>query len=160
MSVALCPGSFDPPTNGHIDIITRAADMFSEVVVGVVENPSKAARFQADQRVELLSALFAARANVRVQAFSGLVVEMARAAGAQTIVKGVRGVSDFDYELQMAHMNRHLSGVNTVFLPTNPEFSHISSSLVKEIAKLGGSLAGLVPDVVAAALEEQDSNAG
>ncbi len=160
MSVALCPGSFDPPTNGHVDIITRAADMFSEVVVGVVENPSKAARFRADQRVELLSALFADRANVRVQAFSGLVVEMARAAGAQTIVKGVRGVSDFDYELQMAHMNRHLSGVNTVFLPTNPEFSHISSSLVKEIAKLGGSLAGLVPDVVAAALEEQDSNAG
>ncbi len=160
MSVALCPGSFDPPTNGHIDIIARASGMFASLVVGVVENPSKAPRFDAQQRVKLLSDLFADRPNVRVQAFSGLVVEMAEAVGADTIVKGVRGVSDFEYELQMAHMNRHLSGVNTVFLPTNPEFSHISSSLVKEIAKLGGSIDGLVPVSVAAELEKQDPYAG
>lgn len=154
MTVALCAGSFDPPTNGHIDLIRRSAVMFDEVVVAIVANPAKTPRLSADRRMSLLSDLLADRSNVRVETFSGLVVELASAVGAQVIVKGVRGVADFEAEIQMAHMNRHLSGINTVFLPTSPEVAHISSSLVKEIFALGGSVEGLVPPSVAAALEE------
>jgi len=154
MTVALCAGSFDPPTNGHIDLIRRSASMFDEVVVGIVANPSKAPRLPADRRMSLLSDLLVGQINVRVETFSGLVVELATSVGAHVIVKGVRGVADFEAELQMAHMNRHLSGINTVFLPTSPEVAHISSSLVKEIFALGGSIEGLVPPSVAIALEE------
>jgi pantetheine-phosphate adenylyltransferase len=154
MTVALCAGSFDPPTNGHIDLIRRSASMFDEVVVGIVANPSKTPRLPADRRMSLLSDLLVGQINVRVETFSGLVVELATSVGAHVIVKGVRGVADFEAELQMAHMNRHLSGINTVFLPTSPEVAHISSSLVKEIFALGGSIEGLVPPSVAVALEE------
>ena len=154
MTVALCAGSFDPPTNGHLDLIRRSAGMFDEVVVGVVANPSKTPRLSADRRMTLLSELLADLSNVSVQTFSGLVVDLASGLGVEVIVKGVRGVADYDAEVQMAHMNRHLSGVNTVFLPTTPEVAHISSSLVKEIFALGGSIEDLVPSSVAAALEE------
>lgn len=154
MTVALCAGSFDPPTNGHLDLIRRAASMFDEVVVGIVANPAKTTRLAADRRMGLLSHLLADRTNVRVETFSGLVVELAASVEAQVIVKGVRGVADFEAEIQMAHMNRHLSGINTVFLPASPEVAHISSSLVKEIFALGGSIEGLVPPSVAVALEE------
>jgi len=154
MTVALCAGSFDPPTNGHLDLIRRAASMFDEVVVGIVVNPAKTARLAADRRMGLMSDLLADRTNVRVETFSGLVVELAASVEAQVIVKGVRGVADFEAEIQMAHMNRHLSGINTVFLPASPEVAHISSSLVKEIFALGGSIEGLVPPSVAVALEE------
>ncbi|MDH3192833.1 MAG: pantetheine-phosphate adenylyltransferase [Acidimicrobiia bacterium] len=154
MTMALCAGSFDPPTNGHLDLIDRAATMFDEVVVGVVSNPSKIPRLSADRRQQLLADLLADQANVRIEVFSGLVVELATSLGADVIVKGVRGVSDFDVETQMAHMNRQLSGINTVFLPTSPAVAHISSSLVKEIFALGGSIEGLVPPSVTVALEE------
>lgn len=154
MTVALCAGSFDPPTNGHLDLIRRAASMFDEVVVGIVVNPAKMARLSADRRMGLMSDLLVDRTNVRVETFSGLVVELAASVEAQVIVKGVRGVADFEAEIQMAHMNRHLSGINTVFLPASPEVAHISSSLVKEIFALGGSIEGLVPPSVAVALEE------
>ncbi|MBK5267069.1 MAG: pantetheine-phosphate adenylyltransferase [Acidimicrobiia bacterium] len=154
MTVALCAGSFDPPTNGHLDLIRRAASMFDEVVVGIVVNPAKTTRLAADRRMGLLNDLLADRTNVRVETFSGLVVELAASVEAQVIVKGVRGVADFEAEIQMAHMNRHLSGINTVFLPASPEVAHISSSLVKEIFALGGSIEGLVPPSVAVALEE------
>lgn len=154
MTMALCAGSFDPPTNGHLDLIDRAATMFDEVVVGVVSNPSKSPRLTADRRERLLADLLSDRPNVRTVVFSGLVVELATSVGADVIVKGVRGVSDFDAETQMAHMNRQLSGINTVFLPTSPAVAHISSSLVKEIFALGGSIEGLVPASVTVALEE------
>ena len=154
MTMALCAGSFDPPTNGHLDLIDRAATMFDEVVVGVVSNPSKTPRLTADRRKQLLTDLLSDHSNVRTEVFSGLVVELATSVGADVIVKGVRGVSDFDVETQMAHMNRQLSGINTVFLPTSPAVAHISSSLVKEIFALGGSIEGLVPASVTVALEE------
>ncbi len=154
MTVALCAGSFDPPTNGHIDLISRAAGMFDDVVVGVVANPSKTPRLSADRRAGLLSDVLADYSNVRVMTFSGLVVELAGSVGADLIVKGVRGVADFDSEVQMAHMNRHLSAIDTVFVPTSPGVAHISSSLVKEIFSLGGSIEGLVPPSVKIALEE------
>lgn len=154
MTMALCAGSFDPPTNGHLDLIDRAATMFDEVVVGVVANPSKTPRLTAQRRRQLLDDLLADHPNVRTEVFSGLVVQLAAEVGADVIVKGVRGVSDFDAETQMAHMNRHLSGINTVFLPTTPAVAHISSSLVKEIFALGGSIEGLVPASVTIALEE------
>ncbi len=154
MTMALCAGSFDPPTNGHLDLIDRAVTMFDDVVVGVVSNPSKSPRLTADRRKQLLADLLSDHANVRIEVFSGLVVELATAVGADVIVKGVRGVSDFDTETRMAHMNRQLSGINTVFLPTSPAVAHISSSLVKEIFALGGSIEGLVPALVALALEE------
>lgn len=155
MTLALCPGSFDPVTNGHMDIIARAAGCFSEVVVGVITNPAKTPMFSSAERVAMLEQLFADRPNVRVEPFDGLVVNAAERIGATSIVKGLRAVADFEYELQMAHMNEHLSGVTTLFLPTSPHVSFISSSLVKEVAKLGGSVVDLVPGVVSSALQER-----
>ncbi len=156
MSTALCPGSFDPPTNGHIDVIRRCLTIFDDVVVAVVANPSKSALFSADERVAMLEELFEAdRDHLEVHPFSGLLVDFARDRNIDVIVKGLRAVSDFEYELQMAQMNESLSGINTLFLPTNPEFGYLSSSLVKEVARLGGSVAGLVPETVAAALKER-----
>lgn len=154
MTVALCPGSFDPPTNGHVDVVERAAAVFEHVVVAVVENPSKAPMFSAEERVGLLRASLRHVRNVEVAAFSGLLVDFAESRGVDVIVKGLRAVSDFDYELQMAQMNRSLRGVETLFMPTNPEWSYLSSSLVREVAKLGGSVDELVPPPVAAALKE------
>lgn len=153
MTTALCPGSFDPPTSGHIDVIDRALNLFDRVIVAVIDNPSKNAMFSAEERVGLWSEIYGDR--VDVTSFSGLIVDHVTEQGADAVVKGLRTVEDYEYELQMAQMNRHLSGMETVFLPTKPELAYISSSLVKEIAKLGGSVGGLVPDVVEKALKEK-----
>ncbi len=152
---ALCPGTFDPVTNGHLDIVRRAAALFDRVVVAILENPSKEPLFPAEQRIEMLREATADLENVDVDAFSGLLVEYATARGIQVIVKGLRAVTDFDYELQMAQMNRHLSGVETCFVPTSPEWSYLSSSLVKEVARHGGDVSGMVPEDVLRRLKER-----
>ena len=153
MTTALCPGSFDPPTNGHIDVIQRCKQIFDRVVVAVVDNPSKQSMFSAEERQGMLEEVFGT--SVEIESFDGLLVDFARRRNVDVVVKGLRAVSDFDYELQMAQMNRTMAGVETVFLPTNPEWSYLSSSLVREVARLGGAYQGLVPDHVAAALEER-----
>jgi len=148
MSRAVFPGTFDPPTNGHLDVIARAAAAFDEVVVAVGVNEAKQRLFPAADRVAMLTEVAAPFGNVRVATFEGLVVDYCRAEGAGVIVKGLRSGGDFDYELRMAQMNRRLSGVDTMFLPTAPENSFIASSLVKEVARLGGDVAALVPAAV------------
>ena len=153
MTTALCPGSFDPPTNGHVDVIERAISAFEEVVVAVVDNPTKSSLFSTEERVSLLKELFGDRA--RIGSFSGMLVEYAAEVGAGLVVKGLRTVDDYEYEMQMAQMNRHLTGMETVFMATKSDWSFISSSLVKEVARLGGSITGLVPSVVEKALEER-----
>jgi pantetheine-phosphate adenylyltransferase len=152
---ALCPGTFDPVTNGHIDVIERAARLFDRVVVAVIDNPNKEPMFTAEERVEMLEESVTGLSNVEVASFGGLLVEYARERGIGIIVKGLRAVSDFDYELQMAQMNRHLSGVETCFVPTNPQWSYLSSSLVKEVAQLGGDVSALVPGHVLPLLKEK-----
>ena len=138
---------------GHVDVITRAAALYDEVVVAVLHNDTKQGTFGLDERMKLLDAALAALPNVRIEAFTGrLLVDVCREAGAQAIVKGLRSDTDFAYELPMALMNRHLSGVETVFLPGDPKFGHVSSSLIKEIAAFGGDITGLVPEGVRAAL--------
>jgi pantetheine-phosphate adenylyltransferase len=149
---AACPGSFDPVTHGHLDVIGRAAGLFDEVVVAVGVNPSKSRLFSADERLDMLDQACSTWGNVRVAGFSGLLTDFCRAEGISAIVKGLRAVSDFDYELQMAQMNASLSDVETVFMPTSPEWSFLASSLVKEIAQFGGDVSGLVPDLVNEAL--------
>ena len=146
---AVVPGSFDPVTNGHLDIIARAAGMFDRVNVAVACNSSKNPLFSDEERVEMLREACAEYANVTVSAFRGLLVEYAVKHKARIIVRGLRAVSDFEYELQMANTNRHLSqSVETLFVMTSTDFSFLSSSIVKEIARLGGSVEGLVPDCV------------
>jgi pantetheine-phosphate adenylyltransferase len=152
---ALCPGTFDPVTNGHVDIVQRAAGLFDGVVVAVVENPAKEPLFPVAERVEMLRESLSGLANVEVESFSGLLVDYARTRGVGVIVKGLRAVSDFDYELQMAQMNRHLGEVETCFVPTSPRWSYLSSSLVKEIARFGGDVSGLVPEQVLRRLKER-----
>jgi len=153
MTTALCPGSFDPPTHGHVDVIERAIASFEKVIVAVVDNPSKASMFSTQERESLLEELFGGRAIIG--SFSGLLVDYADEVGADLVVKGLRTVDDYEYEMQMAQMNRHLSGMETVFMATRSDWSFVSSSLVKEVAKLGGSIDGLVPDIVAKALQER-----
>ena len=155
MITALVPGSFDPPTKGHVDVIDRCSSLFDRVVVAVANNPSKNPLFTAEERVALLEKCCVKLPNVTFASFDGLLVEFVRIAGANVIVKGLRVVTDFEYELQLAQMNRHLSGILTLFVPTNPEFGYLSSSLVKEVAALGGSVDSLVPPCVAAALKER-----
>jgi pantetheine-phosphate adenylyltransferase len=152
---ALCPGSFDPVTNGHIDIIARAASLYDEVVVAVFVNQSKSGLFTVDERHGMLVEVTAEYPNVRVDTFEGLVVDYCRQHEIPVIVKGLRAVSDFDYELQQAQMNRGLAGVDTLFMPTNPEYSFLASSLVKEIAKWGGDVSSLVPPTVLKRLQER-----
>jgi pantetheine-phosphate adenylyltransferase len=152
---ALCPGTFDPVTKGHLDIVSRAAALFDRVVVAVVENPAKEPLFATDERVAMLEEAVAAVENVEVDSFSGLLVDYARRKGAGIIVKGLRAVTDFDYELQMAQMNRHLSQVETCFVPTSPNWSYLSSSLVKEVARYGGDVSGMVPEHVVRRLKER-----
>lgn len=152
---ALCPGTFDPVTNGHVDILERASRLFDRVVASVVENPAKEPLFSSEERRTMLKASVADLDNVEVGSFAGLLVDYARELGADIVVKGLRAVSDFDYELQMAQMNSRLSGVETCFIPTNPAWSFLSSSLVKEVARYGGDVAELVPDHVAAGLREK-----
>ncbi len=152
---ALCPGTFDPVTNGHVDIIERAGRQFETVIVGVLENPSKEPLFGVEERVSMLKEATADYPNVEVDSFSGLLVEFARRRGADIIVKGLRAVSDFEYEIQMAQMNQRLGGVETLFMPTSPKWSYLSSSLVKEVARLGGDVKGLVPEHVEERLREK-----
>lgn len=149
MPDAIVPGSFDPVTNGHLDIIERAAALFGSVTVAVVINSSKQPMFSVDERMEMLKEVCGHLKNVTVGSFDGLLVEYAHKRSATVIVKGLRAVSDFEYELQMALMNRHqCPTVETVFMMTASEYSYLSSSIVKEIARLGGSVEGLVPDSV------------
>jgi pantetheine-phosphate adenylyltransferase len=145
---AACPGSFDPVTNGHIDIISRASKLFDEVVVAVGVNKSKSRLFPPEERMEMLRAVCEPYPNVVVDGFTGLLTDFCRDRGVLAIVKGLRAVSDFDYELQMAQMNSSLSGVETVFVPTSPEYSFLASSLVKEVAGFGGDVSRLVPPMV------------
>jgi pantetheine-phosphate adenylyltransferase len=152
---ALCPGTFDPVTNGHLDIIGRAAKAFDALTVGVLKNPSKQPMFTVEERVQLLEEAVAELGNVRVDSFDGLLVDFVRAQGASVIVKGLRAVSDYEYEIQMAQMNTRIAGVETLFMSTNPSWSFLSSSLVKEVARLGGNVEGLVPDNVSRALKER-----
>ncbi len=140
---ALCPGTFDPVTNGHLDIIKRASRHFDRLVVGVLQNPSKAPLFSVEERVSLLKEVTGNLEGVEVGSFSGLLVDYAKQQGATVIVKGLRAVTDFDYELQMAQMNHRLGDVETFFITTNPVWSYLSSSLV-----MGGDIEGLVPAVV------------
>jgi pantetheine-phosphate adenylyltransferase len=142
---AACPGSFDPVTNGHIDIFGRAASLFDEVVVAVGVNSSKSRLFSPQERLEMLTEAVAPWANVTVDSFTGLLTDFCRDRGVGAIVKGLRAVTDFDYELQMAQMNASLSDIETVFVPTSPEYSFLASSLVKEVAAFGGDVSGLVP---------------
>ena len=149
---ALCPGTFDPVTNGHLDIIGRTSERFDAVVVGVLENPAKEPLFSLDERVGLLAEAVRDLPDVRVRSFHGLLVDHAREQGADVIVKGLRAVSDYEYEIQMAQMNVRIGSVETLFMPTNPKWSFLSSSLVKEVARFGGDVEGLVPDHVRKAL--------
>ena len=152
---ALCPGTFDPVTNGHLDIIGRAADRFDALVVGVLDNPAKQPMFDVDERVQMLKEVTADLGNVEVDSFTGLLVDYARRKGAGVVVKGLRAVSDFEYEIQMAQMNHQLAGLETLFMTTSPSWSFLSSSLVKEVARFGGDVTGLVPKAVAERLAER-----
>jgi pantetheine-phosphate adenylyltransferase len=149
VSRAVCPGSFDPVTRGHLDVIERAARLFDEVVVAVGNNVKKSALFTPQERVEMLREVCAPWPGVRVSLFDGLLVDFCVGQGIGAIVKGLRFVADFDHELQMAQMNRHLTGVDTVFLPTAPQWSYVSSSLVREVAMLGGDVTSFLPPRVA-----------
>lgn len=153
MTTALCPGSFDPPTNGHLDVVERTARHFDRVIVAVIANPSKQSLFTVDERTDMLGEALGHLDNVEIASFDGLLVDFAQTHDAQVIVKGLRAVSDFEYELQMAQMNTALTGIDTLFLTAQPEFAFLSSSLVKEVARYGGSVKGLVPEGVVAALK-------
>lgn len=149
MSRAVCPGSFDPVTHGHLDIIERTARMFDDVIVAVGMNMSKKHLFTPDERVEMLVEACSGWPGVHVQTFEGLLVEFCREHDVDAIVKGLRFASDFDYELQMAQMNNQLTGIDTIFMPTAAEWSYVSSSLVREVAGLGGDVAPFLPESVA-----------
>jgi pantetheine-phosphate adenylyltransferase len=154
--VALCPGSFDPPTNGHIDVIERAARHFDSVIAAVIANPSKEPLFPLEIRKDLLAKALGHVNNASVDSFDGLLVDFANDRRVSTIIKGLRAVSDYEYELQMAQMNAALTnGLDTLFLPSKPEWSFLSSSLVKQVSKYGGAVDGLVPPGVAKALKER-----
>ena len=156
MTTALCPGSFDPVTNGHVDIIERSARHFEDVIVAVIRNPQKTqSLFSLEERQEMLHEVTAHLGNVKVDFFKGLLVDYARDRGASAIVKGLRAVSDFDIELQMAQMNQRLSGIDTFFLGSSPRHSFLSSSLVREVARFGGDVSSMVPAVVATRLAER-----
>jgi len=156
MPRALIPGSFDPVTFGHLDVIERTARLFDHVLVAAVGNPGKAAAlFTLDERKAMLAEVTGHLANVEIGAFDGLLVDFAMANGVQAIVKGLRAVSDFDVELQMAQLNERMSGIATVFFPTAPEHSFLSSSLVREVARFGGDVSSMVPGLVAQRLKER-----
>ncbi|MHC8496669.1 MAG: pantetheine-phosphate adenylyltransferase [Actinomycetes bacterium] len=155
MRTAVCPGSFDPVTNGHIDVFARAAAVADRVIVAVLINKTKSSLFTVDERIEMLKEVVAPLGNVEVDAFHGLLVDYCQTHDVQAIVKGLRAVSDFDYELQMAQMNYRLAGVETLFVSTNPLYSYLSSSLVKEVAAYGGSVEGLLPHTVLGRLQDK-----
>ena len=155
MTKVVCPGSFDPVTNGHLDIIGRASRLFDDVVVAVLVNENKTGLFTLDDRLEMLGNATSHLPNITLASFRGLLVDFCTANDIAAVVKGLRAISDFDYELQMAQMNDRLSGVDTLFIPTSPEYSYLASSLVKEVAKGGGDVSGLVPDEVVGRLNER-----
>lgn len=148
MAGALCPGSFDPVTNGHLDVFRRVAEQFDEVVITVMINKKKQGMFSIEERIDLLCDATADLPNVRIASWDGLLVDFAREQGITAIVKGLRDAGDFGYELQMAQMNKKLSGVDTFFIATNPTFSYLSSSLVKEVAAFGGDVSDMLPPLV------------
>lgn len=154
--LAICPGSFDPVTNGHLDIISRGAKVFEEVVVTVFNNQSKSPLFTVEERKQLLEETLKEFPNVRVDSSSGLLMDYAREIGATAVIRGLRAVSDFEYEMQITSMNRKLNeDVETLFMMTNTKYSFLSSSMVKEAAKYHGNISGLVPDIVEQALKEK-----
>ncbi|TFV60419.1 pantetheine-phosphate adenylyltransferase [Mycobacterium sp. PS03-16] len=155
MSGAVCPGSFDPVTLGHVDIFERVAAQFDEVVVAVLVNPNKKGMFSLDERLEMIAEATAHLPNVRAESGAGLVVDFVRARGLTAIVKGLRSSTDFEYELQMAQMNFHVAGVDTFFVASAPRFSFVSSSLAKEVATLGGDVSALLPDAVNRRLQDK-----
>lgn len=148
MSGAVCPGSFDPVTLGHLDIFERAAAQFDEVVVAILVNPAKSGTFTLDERIAMITESTTHLPNLRVEAGSGLVVDFVRARGLTAIVKGLRTGTDFEYELQMAQMNKHIAGVDTFFVATTPRYSFVSSTLAKEVASMGGDVSDLLPEPV------------
>ncbi|WP_406280658.1 pantetheine-phosphate adenylyltransferase [Nocardia sp. NBC_00881] len=148
MAGAMCPGSFDPVTYGHLDVFNRAAAQFDEVVITVMINKNKQGMFSVEERMQMLRESTAHLVNVRVESWYGLLVDFAREQGITAIVKGLRDAGDFGYELQMAQMNKKLSGVDTFFIATNPSFSFLSSSLVKEVATFGGDVTDMLPPSV------------
>jgi len=149
----VCPGSFDPVTNGHLDIVSRAASLHDEVIVAVLINITKKTLFTVDERVEMLREVTKGYGNVRVERFHGLLVDFCAAQGITAVVKGLRAVSDFEYEMQMAQMNYRLAKIETLFMTTNPLYSFLSSSLVKDVARYGGDVSGLVPEPVLGRLQ-------
>ena len=155
MTSVVCPGTFDPITLGHLDVIQRAADRFEHVVVACGINVAKAPMFTVDDRLGMLRTATGELGNVDVEPFDGLLVDLCRRLGVRIIVKGLRAVSDFEYELQMAQMNAHIGDVETLFIPASPIYSYLSSSLVKEVARLGGDISGLVPEMVARAMRDR-----
>ena len=157
--VALYPGSFDPIHNGHLDVIDRASRLFAKVIVAVYDTPAKRLEFSTEERIELVRAVVAKFPNVEVESYSSLTVEYAATRGAHAIVRGLRATSDFEFELQLALMNRQLNHrIEALFLMTSLEHAHLSSSLIKEIARLGADVASLVPPQVAAALQRQNGH--
>ena len=155
MRRAVCPGSFDPVTLGHLDIVERASALYDEVVVAVLVNKKKSSLYTVEERMQLLTEVTKGYGNVVVDSFHGLLVDYCRAKEIPAVVKGLRAISDFDYELQMAQMNLSLAGVETLFMTTNPQYSFLSSSLVKEVATYGGDVSGLVPELVHQSLVER-----
>jgi pantetheine-phosphate adenylyltransferase len=156
VGTALCPGSFDPVTFGHLDIIERTSRHFDDVIVAVIRNPQKSeSLFSLEERQDMLHEVLAHLPNIHIEMFKGLLVDFAKDHNAETIVKGLRAVSDFDYELQMAQMNQRLSGIETFFISTSPQHSFLSSSLVREVARFGGDVSSMVPPLVAERLAER-----
>jgi pantetheine-phosphate adenylyltransferase len=148
MSGAVCPGSFDPVTLGHVDIFERAAAQFDEVIVAVLVNPKKSGMFDIDERIAMITEATTHLPNLRAESGQGLVVDFVKERGFTAIVKGLRTGTDFEYELQMAQMNKHIAGVDTFFVATTPQYSFVSSSLAKEVAMFGGDVSALLPEPV------------
>lgn len=148
MRRVVCPGSFDPVTNGHLDIISRASRLYDEVVVAVLINKNKQSLFSVDERAAMIEEVTKEYGNVTVDTFYGLTVDYCKEQNIPVIVRGLRAVSDYEYELQMAQMNHRIAGVETLFMATNPLYAFLSSSLMKEVVKFGGDVSGLVPDIV------------
>lgn len=155
MSGALCPGSFDPVTLGHVDIFERAAAQFDDVVVAILVNPIKRGMFDVDERIAMINESTTHLSNLRVEASEGLVVDFVRSRGLTAIVKGLRTGTDYEYELHMAQMNKHIAGVDTVFVAAAPQYSFVSSSLVKEVATLGGDVSNLISESVSRRLSDK-----
>lgn len=155
-SLAIYPGSFDPVTNGHIDIIEKSLSIFKKVIIAVITNPSKNALFTISERENMLKDIFNNNKNIEIMSFDGLLVDFAEEIGADTVIRGLRAVSDFEYEFQMALMNQHLAPeITSIYLMPSPKFSYISSSIIKEVFSMGGDIRELVPEEVIKYLKEK-----